>query len=100
MEKVLSINLLKEHINACNGEIISEVNPKGYGIKEIIYAPYKLKQGNLNKEGLYDISKEGTIIEKNEPLITIIQETNNVKKGLKKINNLKEYLNSNIYPIK
>lgn len=100
VEKVLSINLLKEHINACNGELISEVNPKGYGIKEIVYAPYKLKQGNLNKEGLYDISKEGTIIEKNEPLITIIQETNNVKKGLKKINNLKEYVNSNIYPIK
>lgn len=99
VEKILSINLLEEHINACNGQLIDEINPKGHGIKEIIYAPHRLKQGNLNIEGLFDISKEGTIIEKDEPLVTIIKESNNVKKGLKEINKLKEEINSNIYPL-
>ena len=99
VEKILSINLLEEHINACNGQLIEEINHKGYGIKEIIYAPYTLKQGNLNIDGLFDISKEGTIIEKDEPLVTIINQTNNVKKGLKEISKLKEYIDSNICPV-
>ncbi len=100
VENVLSINLLEEHINACNGDAIPDINPSGYGIKEIIYAPYTLKQGNLNINGLFDISKEGTIIEKDEPLVTIIKETGNVKKGLKEIKQLKEHIDSNIYPLK
>lgn len=99
IEKVLSINLLEEHINACNGEIIQKLNPKGHCIKEIIYSPNRIKQGNLEIENLYDISRKNTIIEKDEPLVTIIKECNNIKKGLKEIKNLKNEINKNIYRI-
>jgi len=99
IEKVLSINLLEEHINACNGEIIQKLNLKGHCIKEIIYSPNRIKQGNLEIENLYDISRKNTIIEKDEPLVTIIKECNNIKKGLKEIKNLKNEINKNIYRI-
>lgn len=99
VEKVLSINLLEEHIKACNGELIEELNPNAHAIKEILYAQSKIKQGNLNIDGLYDISHENTIIEKDQPLVTIIKECGNVKKGLKEIKSLKDKINSNIYPI-
>ena len=96
---MLSINLLEEHIKACNGELIEELNPNAHAIKEILYAQSKIKQGNLNIDGLYDISHENTIIEKDQPLVTIIKECGNVKKGLKEIKSLKDKINSNIYPI-
>lgn len=100
VEKTLGINLLEEHINACNNQLINEIpESKTQCIKEIIYSPYKIKQGNLNLNNLYDISRENTIIEKDEPLATIIQECEDIKKGIEKMDNLKKEIKNNIIKI-
>ena len=71
-ENALGINMLEAHIKACEGELIEIPNPKQYSIKKIIYAPKEVKIENLKIKNLYDIPHPGEIIEKGNPIATII----------------------------
>ncbi|MDR2624231.1 MAG: ATP-grasp domain-containing protein [Methanobrevibacter sp.] len=90
VEEVLGINLLEAHIKACNGDLIDIPSPKNYAMKRIIYAPKKMifnksNLQNLNKKSMsiFDIPHENTIIEKDQPVLTLIGRGNkiNVLKG-------------------
>ena len=79
VENVLGINLLDAHIKACEGEIIDIPNPSQYSIKKIIYARKQVSIGNLNIPNVYDIPYEGVKIEKDQPLVTIISSSKDLK---------------------
>lgn len=79
VEKVLGINLLEAHIKACEGELIKVPKAKCYSMKRIIYTKERLKVGNLSIDNVYDIPYEGVIIEKDQPLSTIISCGNSIK---------------------
>ena len=82
VENSLGINLLDAHIKACEGEIIDIPNPSQYSIKKIIYARKQVNIGNLNIPNVYDIPYEGVRIEKDQPLVTIINSNKNLETAI------------------
>ena len=80
-EYILNINMVEAHIKACNNELIEiKKDINNYSIKKIIYSENKMKIPKLKIKNLYDIPYPETIVEKNEPLATIICENTNFKK--------------------
>ncbi|MCC7553544.1 MAG: ATP-grasp domain-containing protein [Methanobacteriaceae archaeon] len=79
-EKVLKINMLDAHLKAFNGELININDPEGYCIKKIIYSQNKVKVNNLSKyKNIYDTPYPEVIIEKDEPIATILHNNKNLK---------------------
>ncbi|PKL67540.1 MAG: hypothetical protein CVV28_04480 [Methanobacteriales archaeon HGW-Methanobacteriales-1] len=99
-ESSLGINLIDAHIKACEGELIKTPAVEKYTIKEIIYAPEKSLVGKINIPGVYDIPREHTIIEKGEPMVSILQTGKTCDEAINKVNYLRNKVKENIYPIK
>lgn len=99
IEKVLGINLLDAHMKACDGEIISIPKDKTEycSMKRIIYSKKRVKVGNLFIDNVYDIPYNGVIIEKDQPLSTIVSYDNNIKNTENKLNKAISNINKNIY---
>ena len=85
-ENSLGINMLDAHIKACEGELIGIPKPKQYSIKKIVYAPKDVIIRDLKINNLYDIPHNGEIIEKDNPIATIICSNKDLKTA---INDLK-----------
>ena len=85
-ENSLGINMLEAHIKACEGELIEMHKPKQYSIKKIVYAPKDVIIRDLKINNLYDIPHNGEIIEKDNPIATIICSNKDLKTA---INDLK-----------
>jgi predicted ATP-grasp superfamily ATP-dependent carboligase len=100
VENVLKMNLLESHIKACNNEAIHVPTPKGYSMKKIIYSKEKSIIGNLAIENVYDIPYEGVIIEKNQPLATIITHENQFNETMYKLNIANKKINKKIDVVK
>ena len=74
VEKAYGINMLEAHIKACQGEIIEIGNPKYYAYKKIVYSPTRMKYSKIDLDNIYDTPHIGSITEKSEPLLTIIDK--------------------------
>lgn len=85
IENILNINLLQAHIEAFKNKLIPINKINGYSYKKIIYAKNKIKYKKLNIKNIYDIPHTGSITEKNEPLLTIIDKNKNLKKLVKNV---------------
>lgn len=85
-ENSLGINMLEAHIQTCEGELIEIPKPKQYSIKKIVYAPKDVIIRDLKINNLYDIPHNGEIIEKDNPIATIICSNKDLKTA---INDLK-----------
>ncbi|MBZ9570348.1 ATP-grasp domain-containing protein [Methanobrevibacter sp. TMH8] len=97
VEKVLGINLLDAHIKAYDGELINIPNTNGYSMKKIIYTKERIKVGDLFIDNVYDIPYNGVIIEKDQPLSTIISYDKNIKNTKNKLKKAIFDVNKNIY---
>ena len=97
IEKVLGVNLLKAHIKSCEGELINVPKAKCCSIKRIIYTNKRVQVGNLAINNVYDIPYDGVIIEKNQPLATIISYGNSVENVKYKMNKAILEIDENIY---
>ena len=96
VEKVMEINLLDAHIKACEGELIEIPPIEGYAVKKIIYARKQVNIGNLNIPNVYDIPYQGVKIEKDQPLVTLISQNNNLKTAIEDIKIAEEEVYRNI----
>ncbi len=85
VEKSLGINMLEAHINACKGEMIEIPKPQYYSYKKIIYSPTRMKYEKIDLDNIYDLPHIGSITEKGEPLLTIIDKDKDFKKLCKKV---------------
>ncbi len=95
VEKSLNINMLEAHIRACQGEIMDIPKPKYYAYKKIIYSPTRMKYEKIDLDNIYDLPHIGSITEKSEPLLTIIDKDTDFEKlyekvelASKKVNNI------------
>lgn len=93
VEKSFGINMLEAHIKACQGEIIEMPKPKYYSFKKIIYSPNRMKYHSLDLDNIYDLPHIGSITEKDEPLLTIIDYDKNFEKLYKKVEKTSEIVN-------
>ena len=93
VEKSFGINMLEAHIKACQGEIIEMPKPKYYSFKKIIYSPNRMKYHSLDLDNIYDLPHIGSITEKDEPLLTIIDCDKNFEKLYKKVEKTSEIVN-------
>ena len=85
IEKSFEINMLEAHIRACEGEIIEIPEAKKYSYKKIIYSPTRMKYTPLDLNNIYDLPHKGTITEKDEPLLTIIDSDEDFEKLYEKV---------------
>jgi predicted ATP-grasp superfamily ATP-dependent carboligase len=87
IERVLGINLVKEHINACihySLPIIEETSSNFY-TRLILYTPARVIAPDLTSLlGVRDIPLLSTIIEKGEPLCSVIAVGNSRRISLRK----------------
>ncbi len=85
IEKAFEINMLEAHIRACEGELIKIPEAKRYAYKKIIYSPTRMKYTPLDLNNIYDLPHTGTITEKDEPLLTIIDSDEDFEKLYEKV---------------
>ncbi len=85
VEKAFGINMLEAHIKACKGEIIEIPKAKYYAYKKIIYSKTRMKYHTLDLDNIYDLPHVGSITEKDEPLLTIIDKNIDFEKLYKKV---------------
>ena len=87
VENSLGINMLDAHIKACKNEMIEIQKAKYYSYKKIIYSPCRNKYSKINLDNIYDLPHIGSITEKREPLLTIIDKDKDFEKLYKKVEN-------------
>lgn len=90
VEKAYGINMLEAHINACQGEIIEIADPKYYAYKKIVYSPTRMKYAQIDLDNIYDLPHIGSITEKDEPLLTIIDKSDDFEKLCEKVESASE----------
>jgi predicted ATP-grasp superfamily ATP-dependent carboligase len=88
--------MLDAHIKACRGEIIEIQKPKCYSYKRIIYSPCAMKYEKIDLDNIYDLPHDGSITEKSEPLLTIIDEDKDFKKLCEKVESASKTVNNEV----
>lgn len=81
-ELLLGINMVDAHIKACEGILIETKPPKGFAVKMIVFARERSIVGDLNFIGVHDIPDENVIIEKGEPVATVIKTGETVEHAI------------------
>ncbi len=72
VEASLGINMMKLHIEACNGVMMDFPKPKKFAVKMIIHTMERSLVGDLSFKGVYDIPRKNVIMEKGEPVVTVV----------------------------
>ena len=85
VEKTFGINMLEAHINACKGEIMEIPKAQCYAYKKIVYSPTRMKYQPMDLDNIYDLPHPGSITEKDEPLLTIIDSDVDFEKLYEKV---------------
>ena len=93
VEKSLQINMLNAHIKSCMNESVEIPKAKYYSYKKIIYSPCRNKYSKIDLDNIYDLPHIGTITEKSEPLLTIIDKDTDFKKLYEKVENSSRIVN-------
>ena len=93
VENAFGINMLDAHIRACQGEIIEMPKPKCYAYKKIIYSPTRMKYSDVDLDNIHDLPHAGTITEKHEPLLTIIDSDSDFEKLFEKVESSGKIIN-------
>ncbi|MCK9150974.1 ATP-grasp domain-containing protein [Methanobacterium alcaliphilum] len=99
-EASLGINLMEAHINACNGKLMKINEPEQFAIKKILYAPQRCMVGEVNFKGVYDLPLKSAIIEKGEPIVTLLNCGKTPAEVIKKTNDLINKVKKNLVPLK
>ena len=101
IEKLFKINMLDAHIKACQNELIEipKLKDNTYCMKKLIYTNNKIKVENLKYKNIYDIPYPNVKIEKNQPLVTLISEENDLKKVCTDITTCEKIVNNKIINI-
>ena len=93
VEKSLQINMLDAHIKSCMNESVEIPKAKYYSYKKIIYSPCRNKYSKIDLDNIYDLPHIGTITEKSEPLLTIVDKDRDFKKLYEKVENSSRIVN-------
>ena len=86
--------MIEAHIKACQGELIDIPKAKYYTYKKIVYSPTRMKYQKLDLDNIYDLPHIGSITEKGEPLLTIIDRDSDFEKLYEKVELASKKVNS------
>jgi uncharacterized protein len=98
-ELCLNINMAEAHLEACQGNLMPVSQPVKFAVKMIVHARNRSRTGDLDLPDVYDLPAQNVIIEKGEPVVTIVtagkiredvilNAQNTVKKVIDKLNPL------------
>ena len=93
VEMSLGINMLEAHIRACFGEMMEIPKARCYAYKKIVYSPTRMRYENLGLDNIYDLPHEGSITEKSQPLLTIIDNDSDFEKLYEKVESTAKKVN-------
>jgi hypothetical protein len=96
VERSFGINMLEAHIKACLGEVMEIPEAKRYTYKKIIYSPTRNRYQKLDLDNIYDLPHIGSITEKDEPLLTIIDSDANFDRLYEKVELTGETVNRSV----
>lgn len=71
-ESSLGINMAETHINACNGTLKESTKPNTFALKMIVFAKARSIVGDIKQKGIHDRPTKNTIVEKGDPVATIL----------------------------
>ncbi|NYB51512.1 MAG: ATP-grasp domain-containing protein [Methanobacteriaceae archaeon] len=71
-ELALDINMAEAHLEASQGHLMNIPPPSKFAVKMVIHAHHRSQVGNLNFDGVCDLPNKGVIIEKGEPVATVL----------------------------
>lgn len=71
-EECLGVNMVDSHIKACEGELPNMPSPEKFAVKKVVFAKHISTVGSLNFEGVHDKPGPNVIIEKGEPVCTVL----------------------------
>jgi hypothetical protein len=100
VERVLGINLVKSHVNACLYTLLPNINKKTstFCTRLILYSPKRVIAPDLaNLREVRDVPLPQSIIEKGEPICSIITEGKNQNFSLLKAKKLARAIYSMLY---
>ncbi|MDI6644335.1 MAG: ATP-grasp domain-containing protein [Methanobacteriaceae archaeon] len=72
VESSLGINMVDAHLQACEDNLIDPPKPEKFAVKMIVFAKNRSMVKNVNIDHVYDLPYKQVIIEKNEPVATVI----------------------------
>ena len=85
--------MLEQHIKACQNEKIAIKKAKYYSYKKIIYSPETMRYKKIDLNNIYDMPHIGSITQKDEPLLTIIDKNKDFDKLYKKVETSSKIVN-------
>jgi predicted ATP-grasp superfamily ATP-dependent carboligase len=97
-EAALGINIGQAHIMACHGELMKIPAPKNFAAKMIIFAKKRSIVGNLNMKCVNDIPAQNVIIEKGEPLATVLTSSKILEDTVNSAKNIVSDVYKNLTP--
>jgi uncharacterized protein len=71
-ELSLDINMAEAHLKSCQGHMMEVPTPQRFAVKMVVCASERSQVSNLNFPGVYDLPRPGVIIEKGEPMVTVL----------------------------
>ncbi len=71
-ELSLNMNMAQAHLEACHGHLMEVPPPSRFAVKMVVHALERSQVGDLNLPGVYDLPHPGVIIEKGEPMVTVL----------------------------
>ncbi len=92
-QQAFGINMLEQHIKACQNEKIAIKKAKYYSYKKIIYSPETMRYKKIDLNNIYDMPHIGSITQKDEPLLTIIDKNKDFDKLYKKVETSSKIVN-------
>lgn len=72
VESSLGINMVDAHLQACEDHLINLPKTGKFAVKMIVFAQNRSIVKNVHFDGVYDLPLRQVIIEKNEPVATVI----------------------------
>ncbi|MEM3770073.1 MAG: ATP-grasp domain-containing protein [Candidatus Bathyarchaeia archaeon] len=101
VEKVLGINIVDAHVKAClYDELPTTMLPSNFCTRLILYAPRRVVVPDLTTlQGVQNIPPPQSIIEKGEPLCSVLAEGESRKISLQKANDLAKVIYSKLQPL-
>lgn len=75
-ELSLDINMAQAHLEACQGRLLEVPPPSRFAVKMVVHASERSQVSDLNFPGVCDLPLPGVIIEKGEPMVTVLSSGN------------------------
>jgi len=71
-ELSMDTNMAHAHLEACQGHLVEVPPPSRFAVKMVVHALEISRVGDLNFPGVCDLPFPGVIIEKGEPMVTVL----------------------------